>query len=321
MIPILVGGTGRSGTTILAKILGAHTKIYNLPVEVRFVTDPDGLLSLKHALVDDWSFFQADIAIERFSRLLKNLSARRFGPYPNVALTKVVGAQFYSEWTTKFIDQLVEASFKSAWGARANLFRKVMLRIFGKNKFTRLFLETSYLTSPLDASEFYDLANKFLLWFFNQAAYQHGKEFCLDATPSNLLHADFWHRCCPTMKLIHIYRDPRDVVSSFSTKDWGAPQLKQNLMWIVDTLEKWEEVKVRIPTESYIEIKFEELIEDTASLLKKIFGFLDIEFQKRILDVDLSKHNIGRWKETFSGDFKRYFYDNYAYILQKYDYK
>lgn len=41
--PVFVGGTGRSGTTVTARLLGAHPSCHTIPIEVRFITDHGGL--------------------------------------------------------------------------------------------------------------------------------------------------------------------------------------------------------------------------------------------------------------------------------------
>jgi len=45
VIPVFIGGTGRSGTTITLELLGQHSSFYaSNPLEVRIVTEDDGLL-------------------------------------------------------------------------------------------------------------------------------------------------------------------------------------------------------------------------------------------------------------------------------------
>ncbi|MPZ53403.1 MAG: hypothetical protein GEU79_11845 [Acidimicrobiia bacterium] len=44
--PIFVGGTGRSGTTILAKAVSAHPSVSLVPIETRFLVDGNGLLDV-----------------------------------------------------------------------------------------------------------------------------------------------------------------------------------------------------------------------------------------------------------------------------------
>ena len=54
--PIFVGGTGRSGTTIVAQILDAHPRMHMIPIEVRFIVDPGGLCDLVAGRTDLESF-------------------------------------------------------------------------------------------------------------------------------------------------------------------------------------------------------------------------------------------------------------------------
>src|SRR5690606_16842912 len=43
---VFVGGTGRSGTHVIARLLGKHVHYRAIPVECRFHTDPDGFPGL-----------------------------------------------------------------------------------------------------------------------------------------------------------------------------------------------------------------------------------------------------------------------------------
>jgi hypothetical protein len=56
--PVFVGGTGRSGTTILARVLGQHANFSMVPVEARFIVD-------RHGLID---FLKGDTSLENFLR-------------------------------------------------------------------------------------------------------------------------------------------------------------------------------------------------------------------------------------------------------------
>ena len=41
---IFIGGSGRSGTNILRKLLSKHSQVASLPFEHRFIIDPDGII-------------------------------------------------------------------------------------------------------------------------------------------------------------------------------------------------------------------------------------------------------------------------------------
>jgi hypothetical protein len=60
--PVFVGGSGRSGTTITGRLVGAHSAYKVLSIEVRFISDPGGLVHLAEGAT----------SFRRFSRRIRN---------------------------------------------------------------------------------------------------------------------------------------------------------------------------------------------------------------------------------------------------------
>ena len=75
MPPVFIGGTGRSGTTATARLLGAHPACHNIPVELRFITDPGGLCDLAHGRTT-FNDFRQKVLHHWFYRELANGETR-----------------------------------------------------------------------------------------------------------------------------------------------------------------------------------------------------------------------------------------------------
>ena len=318
--PIFVGGTGRSGTTILSKLLNQVESVYTIPQEIRFITDPDGILSLKHALVSDWSKFNSDFAMERFLKLMVHLKTRYKGRYPNHGLAKLVSDEFYESWVREFSHHFIGHTLKSGWAARVNLMNKGLLKIFGKNALTESFLDDSYYCHPQSLDKFNEVSGKFIQSFFNQVAKLNNAEIIVEHTPSNLIHFDFILDAVQHSKLIHIYRDPRDVICSYKTKEWSSSEIQMNVHWIKDVLSQWQLKKKSISTERYIEIAFERMIHSFETEMDKVCNFLGIQFNEKFLEIELKQHNIGRWKHDLDEKEKSILNAELKNILPDYEY-
>lgn len=322
---IFVGGTGRSGTTIISKILGEHKDIYSYPFETRFIIDPHGLIDLVPALSDNWSPWKGDVAVRQFKRMMWQIYppthrwvmrgaeywiSRRVGcvfsppAYFNLYIRNIIPREKFVGLIEKFVNALVDREFPGYWiGSDEQV---LFPKIISTKKFERK--EIMKISSNLvNSISEYPMEN-------------NGKKIWLDHTPFNLIHASFLYEMFPDMKLIHICRDLRDVISSYNTKNWGAGQPLDIILWIKQIFEKWEVEKKRIPKDRYYEMKMEDLIKKPERTLRELTDFIGIEFDKKVLDIDLSKGHIGRWKKYLKPEEKRIIDKNLENILKRYEY-
>ena len=316
--PVFIGGVGRSGTTILSNILAQHDSIYTFPQELRFITDPDGLISLKGSLVDNWSSFHATKAIDRFIILMNNLKSKYIGKYPNHSLSSFVGKDFYKLWLKKYYSQLIEYSEPNAWAGQVNVFNKTIIKYLGNNSMTRYCLPNLFYCKPHTRENFQKLTREFMMEYFTEVCKKKSANFVVEHTPYNLIHFDFINHLLPEAKLIHIYRDPRDVICSYKTKDWGSKDIIKNATRINDVLSYWEELKPNLLIDNYLEISFEKLMSDYENELKKICDFLKIPFSDSFLEIDVTKHNIGRWRTDLKENEKKIIDNQFYKLIEKY---
>ncbi|SVE61109.1 uncharacterized protein METZ01_LOCUS513963, partial [marine metagenome] len=131
---ILIGGFGRSGTGAIHQLLRAHDEIYALPhYEFRLLTDPDGLLSLKSAIVDNWNIFQADFALDRFINIYNSLGNHYRGPYVRSNFKKYFDDS-YNKALYQFLDELGIIEYNGLWAGKNTLIQKVILKMTNQKK-------------------------------------------------------------------------------------------------------------------------------------------------------------------------------------------
>ena len=87
------------------------------------------------------------------------------------------------------------------------------------------------------------------------------------------------------MKLIHIYRDVRDVISSYKNQHWGGNTVEEISLWIKNILDVWNEEKEKIPKDVFYELRFEHLIENPRKKIEDLCDFLEIKISNEMLNV------------------------------------
>ncbi|WP_157722439.1 sulfotransferase family protein [Thermococcus gorgonarius] len=318
---IFIGGTGRSGTTILGRILSYHKDIFVFPFETRFIVDPDGLITLALSLSEYWDQYKSDLAIKRFRQLMSKLYPSsvnyklRLGLYLILPKLHISPPEYtYAmarQWRGEEFFSYARAPF-SPFISRTEYFRRLdeFINTLIVREFEGFWLGTPsfrfrpriYVTKRFKRDEIFRISRNYVNSLFQPILRKYNKKIWADHTPTNILHASLLCEMFPDCKIIHIHRDLRDVVASYLTKHWGGNTVEDATHTIKFILEKWEEEKQKLDTDKYLEISLEELVQNKEKTLSKLSEFLNIEFDENMLKVDLSRSNLGRWKRDLTDE-------------------
>lgn len=293
-----IGGSGRSGTTILREVLSNHPEASGM-LEFRITVDPDGLVDFYTSLAQNWNPYLFDVKLNRLEKLLKSASKTpflekvyRYGlkktgfnklPF---RLERKNSGVYISDFCPEY-DKLVDGLITSLNTLSYQGFS--MGNDFGTARIR-------FAPAP-DIEKWDELFGDFYRSMANSVARQQQASAFLDDNTWNILHFDTLQNWLPEAKLVHIYRHPLDVISSFTRQAWAPENPVQAAQFYTSILERWFEVRSRLPKESYREISLEALSVNPEAILKDIAAFYELEWDEALLSVDLSKSNSGRWKK------------------------
>jgi sulfotransferase family protein len=147
-------------------------------------------------------------------------------------------------------------------------------------------------------------------------ASRRGKIRWADKTPSYTLKLDFINRLYPECQFVHIIRNGFDVVASYKSR-WGYARavLAACKYWqmYVNFARNFGE---KMPPNRYFEIKYDNLVIETESSLRKLFEFLEEKWDPIVLDYARSEHDIHETHEIIAdkrrkdGNEKNTIYEN-----------
>ena len=182
--PIFSGGTGRSGTTILAKLLRCHPEVRaSKPLEIRCVTDSAGLL---------------DVCL---------------GPSDHAPLTVKLLALVPGGVVRQF-----KSRMRRQWWDRTNRLGRSsgLHRAMSAQQREEMIrkLHSSVKADPASAGrEFLDDLMKVQGVTFER--------FWVDTSPPNAVCADRIFQVAPDALFVHMVRDGRDTAASVMAEPWG----------------------------------------------------------------------------------------------------
>jgi len=312
----LIGGTGRSGSTILRQMFARHPQVATLPTEARFLTDPDGIIDFGDAMRASWSPYLFDAKVKRLESLLRavgsspripRIAGKRDrargsqvaggsqGPAGRLGhLRRMVGDSALVRLRPRYWSVSLEDVCPSYHGlVDALVGRLVEFRFAGRWTGMPLGEASSiHFGGPDVEGPLREFCRAVIACIAEE---QEATHFVED-TPFNLLGFDRIRDLLPESRLVHIHRDPRDVVASYLEKRWSPSDPRLAARDYATMMDRWHTIRESLPEDSYIELPLTTLVEEPQATLRRICEFWNLEWHPSLLEVDLSRSHTGRWR-------------------------
>lgn len=273
--PVFIGGTGRSGTTILLNLLNRHPDFHaSMPREIKYLTSRHGLV---------------DLALTRPLAIEENLKAKR-----NNLIARVLPLLGRSKLS--LFEKEVLGPWWSETGKKGNV--RGLVQGITREELVQEFerFRVGYEVDRITAS-------RALFESLSRAQMKDGvTRYFGDSTPVNIMQADLINMLLPRSKFIHVIRDGRDVASSVVKEKWGPSEHFAALDWWKKRIVTGQLALSKIKTENKLELRIEDLvIHRREETLERIKNFLELPnharlekyFEEEILPEKL---HAGRWK-------------------------
>jgi hypothetical protein len=281
--PVFVGGTGRSGTTVMGDLLGFHEDIRtSVPIEIKFLANKSGLLQL---------VFGRDTPSNQPKISIFNLRAQRIRRISEKAKFAKIQVEFLDRIWNSWWD--IDAPPPHGRGLQSGISKQ------------RLEFLINRLISNLRINRVW-AARRFMRDFISSQNDHAGQKYWVETTPLNIAQARRILKLFPDALFINMVRDPRDVIASLLTKNWGPTTPLEGLEWIEKRLRDAHEALAHIPANQKITIALEDLaINNRLQSYQAILKFLNLgddAGMKDFFETHLSAEAAmsGRWKQEIA---------------------
>ncbi len=277
---LFVGGTGRSGTTILGRMLNRHHEIRaSKPIEIKFLSGNAGLLDLIYGR-------RPEVRTRRNRNLFKRI----------LSTSNVVDKHLL--WN-KF-----ERRLRGSWwapesgsGKSPGLSSGVTIQV----REEALAILKSHRTGNLELG-----AKQFFWWMIENQINNAGESIWVDTSPPNIFQAARIHRLLPDARFIHMRRDGRDTIASVLKEPWGPDDPMKAVFWWRNRVRESFQALRSIPPASFIEVNLEDFaVRNREYEYQRILTFLGIEDDSEMRDFFEREVKVERvmkrsWKESLS---------------------
>lgn len=150
---------------------------------------------------------------------------------------------------------------------------------------------------------------------FQKNAYAEGKQRWGDKTPYYILHLETLLEMFPNAQVVHLIRDGRDCALSMLERKWDLWIFNHyHAAYIWNRYVKAGKAFGKKHPDHYFEIRYEDILDQPESSIKKLCQFLNIEFNSSVINFGksdgsgktpllqkpLQKNNQAKWKNKLS---------------------
>jgi hypothetical protein len=128
-----------------------------------------------------------------------------------------------------------------------------------------------------------------LLKFFAES---RGKRRYGEKTPQHAFEVETLCRIYPQCRLIHIVRDPRDVVASLKRMPWGSSSIAANARLWAKSVQSAQTCRER---ENFLLVKYESLVDNPEFELQRVCEFLSEPYEHKMLEADDEEKKDMHW--------------------------
>ena len=276
--PIFSGGVGRSGTTIVGRILRKNSQVFvGSPFEIKFITEPHGLIDLVFGIRE---FLPTQISSKGY--WLSKLSSHDS--------TKVRYLKF-------------RRRIEKDWWIRTNRLEREsgLHRAFSKATLNKLLKELeACLDTPVEA------ARQFTFGYVQSHRKWQGQKFWMDTSPPNIMYSDYIYRIFPEARFVEMVRNPLDNIASVLKESWGPNDPKKAILWWHDRVALARSAQKTIPIESSITLELEDLVKvNRIATYQRLLSHIGLEDEVEMREyfdseVTFERAHIGRWRSDFA---------------------
>lgn len=169
--------------------------------------------------------------------------------------------------------------------------RLIVERYLETERVRRLGLDLDSLSEHLlkEAADYKKLFITFLKFY----AASKGKQRYGEKTPAHAFEAETLSRIFPGCRLIHIVRDPRDVVASLKRMPWGSPSVAANARLWTESVKAAERCK---DNDNFLRVIYRSLASEPETELRRICEFISEPFDEKMLEAeDTGKKDLEWW--------------------------